>query len=389
MTMKNFLKRSSLVVLILMGGCASWLGSDKNEYQTAAKQAPLEVPPGLSTPNTDDRYVVPEVKGGAVSAADFGKDKPPGKIALPATGAAANSVLPALNDVRVERAGSQRWLAVKGTPEQLWPALQDFWKSAGYELSLQQADIGVMETDWKENRAKIKQDIVRNTIGKLLDGLWSSSERDKFRTRIERGSEADTTEIYISHRGLEEVYTSEAKDRVVWQPRATDVEMEAEILNRLALKLGAAQAPVATANAATGTANAVAAAAKKSDRASLNVGAEGSNLSVNENFERAWRRVGLALDRVGFTVEDRDRSKGIYFVRYDDPQAVKKDDKGLLASLAFWRSDDKKSKATPYRIHLKSAAAADTQVFVENGDGAAEKSPTVDRILNLLLAELK
>jgi outer membrane protein assembly factor BamC len=278
----------------------------------------------------------------------------------------------------MERAGTQRWLVVKSTPEQLWPVLQSFWKDAGYELPLLKADVGLMETDWKENRAAIKQDAIRNLLGKLLDNMWSSPERDKFRTRLERGAETGTTEIYISHQGVEEVYTSESKERTVWQPRAPNPEREAEMLGLLMTKLGT---PQATSVAAV--------AGKAEERALMKQSPEGINvLAVNDNFDRAWRRVGLALDRVGFKVEDRDRSKGIYFVKYADPEAVAaKENKGLLDSLAFWRADEK-TKEQSYRIRLAGETNT-TQIVVENAEGAAEKSGTGERILKLLQAELK
>jgi outer membrane protein assembly factor BamC len=377
MTMKNSLRILSIGLLITLTGCASWFGSSKSEYENASKQKPLEVPPGLSSPAGDDRYVVPEVKG-AVSASDAGRTTAkPQLSSLPP--AAQSGVLPSMGgDVRMERAGAQRWLVVKSTPEQLWPVLQNFWKDAGYELPVLKADVGVMETDWKENRAAIKQDAIRNLLGKLLDNMWSSPERDKFRTRLERSVEAGSTEIYISHQGVEEVYTNESKERTVWQPRAPNPEREAEMLGLLMTKLGTPQAtPVATV------------AGKTEERAVLKQSPEGiSVLAVNDSFERAWRRVGLALDRVGFKVEDRDRSKGIYFVKYADPEATStKENKGLLDSLAFWRADEK-TKEQSYRIRLAGETNI-TQVVVENAEGAAEKSGTGERILKLLQAELK
>ncbi|MEY4729970.1 MAG: hypothetical protein RL020_1128 [Pseudomonadota bacterium] len=374
--MKNSLRILSIISVISLSGCAGWFGGDKSEYETATKQKPLEVPPGLSSPSSDDRYVVPEAKG-TVSASDVSKTT--AKPQLTALPPGQSGVLPAMGgDVRMERAGTQRWLVVKSTPEQLWPVLQDFWKAAGYELPVLKADVGVMETDWKENRAAIKQDAIRNLLGKLLDNLWTSPERDKFRTRLERSAEAGATEIYISHQGVEEVYTSDSKDRTTWQPRAPNPEREAEMLALLMTKLGTPQAVATTA-----------VAGKTEERATLKQSADGiSVLAVNDNFDRAWRRVGLALDRVGFKVEDRDRSKGIYFVKYADPEAVaSKENKGLLDSLAFWRADEK-TKEQPYRIRLAGETNV-TQVVVENAEGKAEKSATAERILKLLQAELK
>jgi outer membrane protein assembly factor BamC len=377
MTMKNSLRISLIVLLLTLTGCASWFGGSKSEYENAGKQKPLEVPPGLSSPAGDDRYVVPEAKG-SVSASEVGKGSVATKPQLTSSPPAQGGVLPVVGgDVRMERAGTQRWLVVKSTPEQLWPVLQSFWKDAGFDLPVLKADVGVMETDWKENRAAIKQDAIRNLLGKLLDNMWSSPERDKFRTRLERGAEG-ATEIYISHQGVEEVYTSESKDRTVWQPRAPNPEREAEMLGLLMAKLGTPQAVATTV-----------VAGKVEERAVLKQSPDGvSVLALNDNFDRAWRRVGLALDRVGFAVEDRDRSKGIYFVKYADPEAAaKKENKGLLDSLAFWRVDEK-TKAQPYRIRLSGETNV-TQVVVENAEGAAEKSGTGDRILKLLQAELK
>ena len=113
---------------------------------------------------------------------------------------------------------------------------------------------------------------------------------------------------------------------------------------------------------------------------------------LEEPFDRAWRRVGLALDRVGFTVEDRDRAQGLYFVRYVDPDidGKKKDeDKGFLSKLMFWRggASDKPSQAQ-YRIHLK-AVGDTTNVQVLTREGGIDRSETSRRILSLLHEQLK
>src|SRR5262249_17315133 len=238
--------------------------------------------------------------------------------------------------VRIERSGSQRWLIAKGTPEQLWGTVKDFWQDSGFIVNQEVPEAGVMETDWAENRAKIPDSGLRGLLGKVIDRISPTAERDKFRTRLERGSEPGTTEIYVSHRGMQEVYANEGKDRTVWQPRPPDPELEAEMLQRLMMRFGVQEAKAKAEIAANGGA----------PRARLIKAQDGARkLDISDEFDRAWRRVGLALDRVGFTVEDRDRTKGLYFVRYVDPDAdnnSKKSD-GILSKLAFWRS----SKKTP------------------------------------------
>jgi outer membrane protein assembly factor BamC len=290
------------------------------------------------------------------------------------------AVLPKVGDVRVERAGTQRWLVVPGTPDKLWPVVKEFWQEAGFVVNVEKPEAGVMETDWAENRAKIPESGVRGFLGRALDSLYSTSERDKFRTRLEPGAQPGTTEIYISHRGMEEVFISEGKDQLRWQPRKPDPDLEAEMLRRMMVRFG-----VETERAQTQIA-----AASVQPQAKLSRGADGSLLALNDQFDRAWRRVGLALDRVGFTVEDRDRSKGLYYVRYIDPNTDVKttEDKGWFSRLKFWSSSPRVQSKEQYRI-LVQGDNAGAEVRVLDKDGAREQSETANRILTLLYDQLK
>ena len=222
-----------------------------------------------------------------------------------------------------------------------------------------------METDWAENRAKIQDGGLRSLLGKVIDSLYSTDERDKFRTRFEPGAEPGTTEIFISHRGMYEVYINEKQDQTRWQPRQPDPEIEAEMLRRLMVRLGSDQKRADTEIAQ--------AKVKPAERAKLTRGNDGAGtLEVQESFDRAWRRVGLALDRVGFTVEDRDRSKGLYFVRYVDPESdVMKKEDGLLSKLAFWKGTAPDPQ-TKYRIFVKDNAAL-TTVQVLSFEGGVDQ----------------
>jgi outer membrane protein assembly factor BamC len=295
---------------------------------------------------------------------------------------AQNSVvLPPVDKVRVERSGNQRWLVVAMPADKLWDTVKDFWQETGFIVNIERPEAGVMETDWAENRAKIPDDLIRNTIGKLLDSIYSTGERDKFRTRFESGVDSGTTDIFISHRGMEEVYTSSAKDDTRWQPRPPDPELEAEMLRRLMVRLGSEEKRAAASLASV----------KAEPRAKLAKADDGAGtLEVQERFDRAWRRVGLALDRVGFTVEDRDRSKGLYFVRYVDPDADNtKKDSGMLSKLAFWKSSEPlASSKVQYRIYVRDSGPQ-TVVQVLSSEGGADKSETAKKILDLLYQQLQ
>jgi outer membrane protein assembly factor BamC len=285
--------------------------------------------------------------------------------------------------VRIERSGNQRWLVVPEIPEKVWPTVKEFWQESGFLVNLELLEAGVMETDWAENRAKIPQDALRNFLGKVLDGMYSTSERDKFRTRLERGTEAGTTEIYISHRGVQEVFTNQRQERSVWQPRPSDPELEAEFLRRLMSRFGVEDQ----------RAKAQVAAAEAPQRVKLLPAKDGAGaLDLQEPFDRAWRRVGLALDRVGFTVEDRDRSKGTYFVRYVDPDIDaqnRRQEDSALGKLMFWRSNKPAQSALQYSVFLKAGGQDTTEVRVLNKDGVSENSENSRKILALLFDQLK
>jgi outer membrane protein assembly factor BamC len=365
----------------LLAACSSIeIPTKKIEYKSAGKLPPLEIPPDLTRPTADDRFTVPDInpKGTATFSA-YSKDRE----GRPQVSSSSASVLPEQGDARVERSGTQRWLIVKGDPGQVWPVVKDFWQEVGFIVNVEVPEAGVMETDWAENRAKIDDGIIRRTLGKFLDTIYSTGERDKFRTRLERGA-TGTTEIYVSHRGMEEVYTSTSKEQTKWQPRKPDPDLEAEMLRRLMTRFGVQEV----------RAKQQLAAAAEAPRASLARQSGGGKLMLNEQFDRAWRRVGLALDRVGFTVEDRDRSKGLYFVRYIDPETDVKttdDNPGfigrMVGSLKFWGNSPAK-KNEQYQIVVKDIDAG-AEINVLTKEGRQEQSATANRILTLLYDQLK
>ena len=372
----------SMLVLALLAGCSgTLLESKKIEYKSAstAKLPTLEVPPDLTQPSSDERYAVPDTspKGTTTFSAYSGER---GVKLAPG----AQAILPQMDKMRVERSGSQRWLVVSGTAEQLWPSIKEFWQEAGFLINLELPEAGIVETDWAENRAKLPQDFLRSTLGKVFDSAYSTPERDKFRTRLEKGSEPGTVEIFISHRGMYEIYVTEARSETKWQPRPADPELEAEMLRRLMVRLGSDDARAAALVATT----------PAHERALLSRAADGAGaLTLVETFDRAWRRVGLALDRVGFAVEDRDRSQGLYFVRYIDPDVdvkSKKDEGGFISKLMFWKSDEAKKpdSGISYRIQVKSTGDNSlVQVFTR--EGGIDKSETARKILGLLNEQLK
>ncbi|HYT96089.1 MAG TPA: outer membrane protein assembly factor BamC [Casimicrobiaceae bacterium] len=367
------------VVALVLAGCESIGPVGKRiDYKSTSAAPPLELPPELSQPRYDDRFAVSTASG--LAAANAARPN-------------RNDLLPSNPDARIARAGNERWIVAKATPEQAWSISRQYWTDTGFVVAVEQPTIGVMETDWAENRADMPSDFLRSTVGKYLEAFTSTYKRDKFRTRIERGAEPGTVEIYVSHRGMEQVPTVMMDNRYgagfAWAVMPPNPNLEAEMLQRLMMRFGApeSQTVAATAVNTPGTRP----ASTTPDRARVEKGSDGvSKLIVDDPFDRAWRRVGLALDRSGFTVVDRDRSSGVYFVRYADPDSdmTKKDrEESWLAKLAFWKKDEK-DKPEQYRIKVVEAAPASV-VSVQDPKGDPDRTQNSEKILALLKDQLK
>jgi outer membrane protein assembly factor BamC len=369
----NILTAGLVVALaaLALAGCESLSTPSKRiDYKSTSAGPALELPPDLTTPRYDDRYQVNSATGLAAAGANKGS---------------GTQVVPTSPDAKIVRAGSERWLVVRATPEQAWNTCREFWQENGFVLATENPQIGIMETDFAENRADAPSDFLRRTIGKYLDVFASTYKQDKFKTRIERGVEPNTVEIYISHRGMEQVPTGKIDNSspaaFAWAVMPPNPALESEMLTRLMMKFGAPE-PAARA--------AVVQAAIAPDRATIDKNPDGSyKLTVQDPFDRTWRRVGLALDRAGFTVMDRDRSRGVYFVRYGDPDALaaKANNAGWLTKLQFWKADEK-DKPEQYQIVVAEAAQSSV-VSVQDAGGVPDRTPTSEKILALLKDQLK
>lgn len=376
---KTRLSVAIVAVSVSLLGCSTVedvLPDRRADYKQSRQEDPLEIPPDLSSANIHSSMVIPAERGvpvdGTASLSEYEQRR--GQVRTVNSG-----ILAAQNNIEVLRDGDQRWLLINAPVEQVWPKMRDFWVQEGWLLTKENPDVGVLETDWAENRADIPGGVIRGFLGSVIDSLYSSATRDKFRVRLERGEKEGTTEMFISHRGVEEVAISGQDDRFMWVGRPADPELEAEMLRLMMVHLGQdnEQAKTALAKAKT-----------KVPKAKLIKSKSGKTaLSVDAPIRRAWRLTGLALDRVGFTVEDRDRNKGIYFVRYDDPVADQGNEKGFLSKLAFW-SDDDNVKNEEYQIKVE-AAGGRSRVLVLNSKGELDDSDTAGRILDLLYEQLK
>ena len=412
------IKRTAIYMLITatLVGCDSIpFINNESDYKGASRSKPLEVPPDLTASPVSDAYSIP----GNTSYSTYSQ-------AQESQDAGVEKILTTPDGIRLEKAGAQRWLVVNAPAEKIWPVIREFWTDQGFAVRSEDPQIGVMETEWIEADA-IKKDESGNIgdkFDKWLDKLSGFADKKKFRTRLDRGEQANTTEIYMTHRSVNGA-PDDGKNRVQTQlgeidtgykadaktastADARDAELDAELLRRLMVKLGVEEQK----------SKSIIAQAATPKRAEVVKEADGSaTLILNDAFDRAWRRVGLALDRVGFVIEDKDRSNGIFFVRYadvdidDTPQKKKglfeslkfwgkddkkeatapKEEKSMVEKLKFWGSDDKQ-KTNPekqYRIKVADGAKDGSTVTVVDKDGARVKTTTANRIVALMYEQLK
>ena len=375
---------------VLAGGCSGTLEDGLGEvwpdrqpsYKSSKSAPPLEVPPDLTSSSLRDTLRIPDVD--ATYSQYASGDGSAGTRSTPA-------VLPEIDNARVERSGDERWLVIAFKPEVVWPRLRDFWIDQGFALETEEPDIGVMETNWAEEHTPLPAGLLKRMANALNDVLYGVAIRDRYRTRIERGAEPGTTEIYISHQGAEQMVvggetqyaTREGLGERVWQPRPNDPGLEAEMLSRMMVFLGADEQ----------RADALVAGDTTPDPRARLVREDGSAaaLTLDEGFSRAWRRTSLALDRAGFNVEDRDRSRGLFFVRYADRgDGAQSEKTGWLSRLKFWGNDDGAEQGDDaYLIRLIEEAPGMTRVVVLDQDGEREESSAAHRILTVLHEQLE
>jgi outer membrane protein assembly factor BamC len=342
----------------------------------------LEVPPDLSKGNVNDALDVPAT--GSATFSEYAGER--GKRRAVVTG---GDVLPDVKDVELRREGDSRWLEVSAPASAVWPRVVSFWREQGILLVEQDPAVGVMKTDWLDNRAEIRQDFITRQLRKVAEGLYATSTRDQYRVRLERGAKAGATDIYLTHSAMKERILSNTVgegNNAIWEPAPSDPGKEAEMLRRLMVYLGVTEQRASGATAA-GTAPSAAEGTTRPTTARMVSEGEGSVLVISDEFRRAWRQTGLALDRIGFAVEDRDMSTGTYYVRYDPGSEGARKKEGFFSRMAFWRDRDI-DPVKKYQVKLV-ASGTETRLSVLNAAGQRDDTPAGKKILTLLQEQIR
>lgn len=362
------------VVAALVAGCSSSDLRQKIKYEKSTTLPPLEIPPDLSSLPGQERNPNQTVSKGTATYSEFTNKQQTTAERLKQAGGV---VLPDFKNVRVKRAGTERWLVVQASPEDMWPKLREFVSQTGLLIDLEDPSTGLIRTTWADNRAKVGSGS-QNFLSRWIGSLYSTGERDMYRIRLVRGSAPGTSEVFVVHYGMQEVVSESDGPGVKstrWQRRPADPELEAEMLAQLMVYFGVdledARSKVADVPA--------------DPQAKLVEAGSGTvALQVRDNLDEAWHRVRVSLDRIGFMVERSDRDKRVYYVRYNDVWEDQ-ETKGFFDTMFGGKKEDASKQ---YQVRL-SPEGETTDVKVFSADGAPENSATGGKILSALYDQLK
>ena len=371
------------MVLMLVSGCSvSPTDRARVDYKQSDKQTvtvdSLKIPPELTKSKTQNRYSIPSKDGSNLS--DY-------KAAINTQAENTQKrILPVIPDVTVRRDGIFRWLEIDLPAEDVWDTVKQFWLEEGFIIASEDPESGLLETDWAENRAKIGGGVITDTLSRIAPLLVTSPERDKYRTRLERlGNER--TEVFLSHEGMALVASTsgeidQRRAKPKWQYRARDPNLEVEMLYRMVAAFGVPSESPETENIVV------------DEKARSGVNPLLAELKENEgdyflllslSFEQSWRKIGLILDSLDFSIEDKSREDGIFYISYNDPDSRIKP-KGL-ARLAFWR--DRGPIVQSYRLRLSASKNLETsEVRVLDSKGQQLSDDTALKILRVIREQL-
>lgn len=316
-----------IVLLALLAGCGllpsldDVLPDQRDEYRSARDMPPLEVPPDLTTNTISENMAIPgDNSANTLSGYEQQQASRAGGSEL--GGALAN----------------EQTLVLRGDRYAIWPELKRFWTEQGYELELDDAELGVLETAWSEPRGTAGEEV-----------------RDRFKVFAEPGNQADTTVLFISH-DLQRRLSADEQ----WQDAGSDAGTRQRLAAEMNTFFGGSSAVEKTASRDTGSATR---RSSNLPRAEIINNDKGQvYMSLPNEFEQAWPLIENAMVRVGMQIRSSDAEAGEYMAAYKPQQS--ESEKGWFDSLKFWSSDEPQI----YRVSVTPADQR-TELVLRDEDG--------------------
>jgi len=313
----------------------------------------LEVPPDLTSPSYENSFRLSEFASGIDT----------NMVNLTNSEIENNDkkILVAPSDISVKKSGNRRWLEVNKDSETIWKLSNQFLKELGFTIKNSNKKIGIMETNFLENR---KPEIPAQTMGFFRSALQSTIENvnytlpsvDKYKIRIEPKSDF-ITEVYLSVNSMAEVISGSGNNETtLWQNSEKDYALEAEMLYRLMVYLGGDSAK----------AREKIISAKDNNKVVVNVkdGLNGyAKLVFNLNLIDTWDNISWAISETNVQVEDRDIKERAFYINL-----ARTADKGIMSKIF---GED--AILNTYQIQLKSIDSSLTEVYFQDISEANEQ----------------
>ncbi len=241
----------------MTGGSEGYFPDKKYDFLNEEVEDIISVPSELTLPNTENHYPVNDPE-----EIDKILEVPKPRQIFASSGDSS---------VQLRRLGELMWIYIETLPSTSWPISKNYWDTSTYDV--------------------LKADPVTGEIDIDFD------QTSKLQMRVEHGIKEASTEIFL-------IKINKMTNEIQSDPEFVQAEME-KMINYYADSL----------SNFSGTSLA---AQNLNEMKKANIFTENGMtvIALDLNFDRAWSSVSKALDAAEIVTNDRDRSKGIFFVSY-------------------------------------------------------------------------
>lgn len=280
-----FVQSLSVVLgLTVLPGC--WMFDDdglfrnrQNDYQLGNEMPVMVVPEGADHDALGELYVIAEIPDTSLLLEEVdGAPRP-----QPLRGSLLDE------EVKIQTLGGKRWVLTNRAPSEVWPRVRNILNRNGLTTGFADASAGVLETVWLELQS---------------DEIY----KHRFQFRIEPGVQVDSTEVAIVH-----MRVKKGEDSGAWPFQSDDDEREKAMANMLASALAGDES--------SGTVSLLAQSIGGESKVEIITPKDlDPYILLKLDYDRGWASVGYATGRDGFLLVDQDRTEGVFYVHFGDPE---------------------------------------------------------------------
>ena len=349
------------ICLISLTSCAWFQNFDRRDVYLEAESIPrVSIPNDLDKPNFKDALVIPEVE----DSRNISGEKM--VVGLPQ----ALSTNFGVEQIVLKKLGDSQWIFLDAPPASIWPKIKVFWEEKNILIQSSDPVAGVIESQWM---TAMNGSAIEKYESIVSGDAWAASlatTQHKFKLRVEAGIRSGSSEVYIEHKEVP-LNSPVRVDTANWTGKSDDLELENEMLRKLAFYLGE--------NINTSVVS-IGATALRNEKTELIPDAIMPILIYRLAFNRVWATVGDAFDNIGIPVEDLNRDEGLYYVNFEENIV---EEPGFLSRVLFRKKKIVASEANRYLVRLK-AAEDQVEVTILKDENTPADASVAERLLKII-----